>query len=751
MQNLIQPWYTGVPAFLAQKARWIVWKAVKRTKEDGTEKIDKVPYCPLTGRKGGIDQRESWVTLEKAFQIYVLGGYSGVGYVFDADDGLFAIDLDKCLSPEGVTRFAETIVNTLNTYTEVSVSGTGLHVIGVGALPGKGRVDHSKGIECYNTGRYFAITGKVFGGHAQVEHRGDEVKQVYESCWGKDSTREVKADNLVLDDTAPLIDLDDLPVSKATLELIRSGDGIEMHDNDRSKALFHVCHELVVAGINKETILHILTDKTNYLSGAALDRRGGSIRSAKEWLWKYTLGVVVKKVEEDRKAFTEEVTEKVKQDIPFEKNNHERNANLVMKHVVPVVRVNERYLYYTGECWKPVSTEIIEGKVQKAMSGKGFPLSTINNTLTTLRRFSTREHFDRNQDIINLQNGAISLSGWDTNKIDLSLLLHDKKHNAIGITKYEYDPYADCPLFKKFLHETMCGDQESIDFLLQFLGYLLVPNLIRFQTILYLVGATGSGKSTFIKIAQALVGEENTVGTSFNDLAGDHGLTLLEDKQLVVIPDAHQVEKSKINRVKETLLNITTGDTVTINPKGRDAYSTVLPGRIIMAANEPPRFADEYGALMRRYKIIHFMKSFVGAEDVNLEDKLRKELPGIFNLAIKYLIKLGKQGRFVEPMRSQLKREEIHMVQQSLNYFSKTFVIHTKNDDDRVEKSVMYDCYLHFMNETSQKAVDSKRFGRRLKDEIQGIKEGRLLVAGGRAKAWIGVKINTEKLENFDV
>lgn len=753
MSKLIQPLFNGVPAFLAQKKRWIVWKAVQRTRTDGTTKIDKVPYSAKSRKKGGIDHSDEWVTFAQAYEAYALHGFDGVGFVFTGQDDLFGVDLDKCVLPDGSLKpFAETVMNTLQTYTEVSVSGTGLHIIGRGKLPGKGRTDHKEGIEVYCDGRFFTISGKCLK-YSTVEERQKEIQVVYDRYWGGERFEGHKADKLVWDDTATVKELSSLPVTDYIKDLIASGTNLGDFDNDRSKALWHVTYDLVTAGVNKETILTILSDSRYVLAQAALDRRGG-VASAREWLWVYTVGVVMQAVEEERKLFDEvepPTEEKKVEKIPFEKNKHERNANLFRNHVIPVVRVNGRYLYYTGKYWKPAADEWIEGKVHRAMAGRDFPMSTINNTITTLKRFTTVDRFEQSKNIINFQNGAISLAGYETGEINMTLIPHDKKHQAIGIADYDYDPKADCPTFRQFLHDVTNGDQESINLFLEYLGMLMVPGLNKFQVALYLVGASGSGKSTFINVARMLIGETNTVGTSFSNLAGDHGLLVLQFATLGVIADAHQAETTKIGRVKETLLNIISGDPVTINPKGKDEFSTILPARFIMAANEPPRFSDEFGALMRRYLIVHFRKSFVGAEDFDLMGKLKGELPGIFNWVIREgLIPLMKRGRFVEPAASRSKRDEISMIQGSTSFFLKTFVKHTKDPDHRIEKSALYDYYLQYMNEINLKPVDNCRFSRRVKDEIPDIKDGRMLVTEGRGKAWLGIKVDTKKLADFD-
>lgn len=92
-------------------------------------------------------------------------GLDGIGFMFSVSDPYTGIDLDKCLNAETgeLEPWAQRCVDLFNSYTEITPSGKGLHIIIRGKLPGKGR---KKGkFEVYDRGRFFTFTGNVFDGN----------------------------------------------------------------------------------------------------------------------------------------------------------------------------------------------------------------------------------------------------------------------------------------------------------------------------------------------------------------------------------------------------------------------------------------------------------------------------------------------------------------------------------------------------------------------------------------------------------
>jgi primase-polymerase (primpol)-like protein len=150
-----------IPDDLKRLPQWLLWKAEPR---DG--RISKVPYR-LDGRRASSTTPSDWTSFDRAYNTYISPGpgqtYSGVGFVFAPNGGIVGVDLDHCVGSDGtITPWAQRIVQALNSYAELSISGTGIHIICRGSLPdGKG---HRKGrLEMYDRGRYFTMSGHVYG------------------------------------------------------------------------------------------------------------------------------------------------------------------------------------------------------------------------------------------------------------------------------------------------------------------------------------------------------------------------------------------------------------------------------------------------------------------------------------------------------------------------------------------------------------------------------------------------------------
>ncbi len=155
--------FSAVPKELCERPQWVVWRL-----EDRDGKPTKVPYCAGTGRHASSADAATWVPYDDAVRAAMNGTYSGIGFVLSKDDPYTGIDLDHVRDPVTgeVDPVAMRIVERLNSYTEVSQSGTGLHVLVQATLPGPGRRTRLVGalrddaqIEMYDSGRYFVMTG----------------------------------------------------------------------------------------------------------------------------------------------------------------------------------------------------------------------------------------------------------------------------------------------------------------------------------------------------------------------------------------------------------------------------------------------------------------------------------------------------------------------------------------------------------------------------------------------------------------
>ena len=350
--GLIPPNLEAVPEELQQYRQWVVWKAVEKTKRDGSVKVTKVPHNPKTGKPASSNRPETWGTFDDACEALLMDGYTGVGFVFTADDPFVGVDLDNCFDESGNLRDdARRAVDELQSFTEKSPSGKGLHIICKGELPGAGHCDNKAGREMYQEGRFFTITADVVEGLGTVKAGGAALKALYSDWFGQSASNDAShtVGDLDWDDDAPRVSLDDMPIGEGWKALVRDGEGLDKFTDsagspDRSTALLAVCEEMVSAGLNAESILAVLTDKEHFLAGAALDRRGGNPESAKQWLWKYTLAKVLAESRGLADEFEDLPPLERKERAPVRRGFRFVSGDELIANITPVQWLVERYI-----------------------------------------------------------------------------------------------------------------------------------------------------------------------------------------------------------------------------------------------------------------------------------------------------------------------------------------------------------------------------------------------------------------------
>jgi putative DNA primase/helicase len=147
----------SIPRELNVRPQWVVWKAVG-------DKPDKIPYSARTGRRASSTDLLTWSTFQEALKAYENCDFAGLGFVFSSADPYTGIDLDNCVDADGeIAGWALEIVRYFDSYTELSATGSGLHIIVRGEVPNRRKGE----VEVYSSKRFFTVTGHV------VEVSGD--------------------------------------------------------------------------------------------------------------------------------------------------------------------------------------------------------------------------------------------------------------------------------------------------------------------------------------------------------------------------------------------------------------------------------------------------------------------------------------------------------------------------------------------------------------------------------------------------
>lgn len=326
------------------------------------------------------------------------------------------------------------------------------------------------------------------------------------------------------------------------------------------------------------------------------------------------------------------------------------------------------FMMYDGKRWvddveglaakasaKDLSDALIKYAVTVDNDGKYLkevaPLCNIRNRNNMLQDskdiyYFTNEELDRNDYLLNLQNGTLDLS-----ENEPKFLEHNPDMLLSKICNVEYDPAADCSEWKNFLLEIMQGDTEKITYLQKIAGLSLTGNTEQ-ETCFILYGSTTrNGKSTLCETLLYLL--------------GDYGLTMkpetlaikqnLDSRQasgdiarLAGCRFCNASEPPKRMLFDTALLKSLLGrDSITARHLHQREFSFIPKFKLVINTNFLPTIVDDTVFSSGRINVISFDRHFEPHEqDKHLKEKLRSssELSGILNWCIEGLRLYRKQG-----------------------------------------------------------------------------------------------------------
>jgi primase-polymerase (primpol)-like protein len=166
--------FYNIPDDMKHYRQFVCWKYQQR---EGSEKPTKVPCCPETHKYASIKDPTTWASFEQAVAAVQTRQYSGIGFVLTKNDPYTFIDLDDTSDPV-LCASQQRIYQEFSSYSEVSPSGKGLHIIVEGYVP-TGRRRNS--VEVYSTDRYMTMTGNVYGYGKEIEPRQELLTQLWSS------------------------------------------------------------------------------------------------------------------------------------------------------------------------------------------------------------------------------------------------------------------------------------------------------------------------------------------------------------------------------------------------------------------------------------------------------------------------------------------------------------------------------------------------------------------------------------------
>ena len=208
------------------------------------------------------------------------------------------------------------------------------------------------------------------------------------------------------------------------------------------------------------------------------------------------------------------------------------------------------------------------------------------------------------------------------------------------ITKFvgcEFDPFAQCPMWEAFLLQVFQGDQDLIDYLQQWVGYSLSGSIAE-QQILFAYGLGANGKSVLFSVLTEMFGTYAvTAPVETFMLNGNEGpksflLARLAGARLVLANETADGQRLAENTIKE----LTGGEVIAAAHKYGHVFEYRPSFKIAIVGNHKPVIRGTDTGIWRRLHMLPFNRSFTAQQqDPNLVKKLKSELSGILNWAIK--------------------------------------------------------------------------------------------------------------------
>jgi putative DNA primase/helicase len=753
--------FNDIPAELKALPQWILWKSEKRN-----NKPTKVPY-QANGEMAQANNRRTWSTFATAVKFYLEGGYDGIGFVFSRQDNYIGIDIDKCVSDGKTNAFATEVIDMLDSYTEFSPSGKGIHIIVKGNLPqnviGTGRKNTQHGLEIYAHGRYFTFTGNKENSN-EIYDRTDELAEVFEQYFD-DSDIQGRI-NLAE------FEKDEIKVSNDTLweRIFRSKNGDEIRslfngnliNSDHSASDLALCNHLAFwtgkSATRMDTMFResgLMRDKWDVIH----------FRDTNETYGERTIATAISStattILDNKEQFAEfsfdfhNVDEEVVEEKPKKKfrltelGNAERIA-YEYGHVIKYVS-DMGWLIWDGKRWKIDTKKEIERITNKVLRGlyksddeaetkwarmcerRNIRMNSIKDLMPLVP--GERESFDRHKYLLNVENGIVNLK---TGKLQA----HDRELSLTKITNVAFDENAKCPEWLSFLEQIFQGDKELIEYMQRLIGYSLTGEITE-QIMVFLIGGGSNGKSTFINTTKDLMGEYGKQAKSDTFIKKKETGANNDIARLVGARFVSAIESEDGEQLSEAFVKQITGGEPVLARFLRQEYFEFTPEfKVFFTTNHKPVIKGVDEGIWRRVRLVPFNLQLPKEKrDKKLPEKLSLEMPGILNWALEGCLKWLQTG--LNDPKTVMKatndyKEDMDILGPFL--YERCYI----GVNQKISAKEIYEVYSNWCFQNGEFALKNRAFYRAL--ETKGFKKER---GAGNKFFILGVTLQERKVSHI--
>ena len=666
----------GIPVFLTQLPHWLHWAATEE-KDDG--RFNKVPVG-TSGFNINAHDPKHWKTFADVVSSFNPFVHSGIAIDLTGqkvtDEGtqqqvyLIGVDLDRCVSgfnSDGspiLTAHAQEVVGALDSYWEISPSGTGIRgfFYADAKVPGKNK----GGAEIYSEGRFLTVTG----------HGGGEIRKLEQA--------DVKALLSLLFGATGATNLPVQTKAQAGRGLVGNGmlgHLIGLKETSEAVAKFEEALGVIPPTVDRDTWVKII------LSGKA---HGFQCAEQKLRDWSEAAGPYDK--ESNRMGYDASAFNKVWMCEPrhishrtlyFIAKQYQEGSDqptygdtLNGKRFADLHRGTLMFCYPRGKwlrfnrlrwVWcsdseplqaaKATATDLLQQAVEVfqndpqgtdakkalAQAKDAFNLKRLQAMITCAAsepgmHVGEMSDLDNDKLLLGCMNGVIDLRTGD-------LLFPSPEQLITKAVVSEYDPEACCPRWEKFLRDVTLGDADTVDYLQKMAGYFLTGEVGE-EVLHFFHGFGRNGKSVFANVLTRLLGDyvltapaemlmRRDKGAATNDVARLVGIRLL------------MANETRNGQAFDDLMLKTLVSTERMSARFlyQEFFDFWPTHKILIRGNHKPLIADETDGAWRRVRLVPFdLRLSEDEVDPRLEAKLMDEAAGILAWAVRGCIAWQSEG-----------------------------------------------------------------------------------------------------------
>ena len=753
--------YQNIPQELRNFKQWglfeLKWVEARK-------KNTKIPINPYDGSAGKSNDPNTWSDFDTAMRaLNDVERADGLAFYFA--NGYVGLDIDHIDSNLEDWRAGDNDPNNLvnkfqdltdNTYMEVSQSGTGIHAIFKGKIPGKRR--RKGNYEMYQTGRFFALTGNNIIPDPTIKSMSDdEMKTLYEFLFGKDNIVQLHSES---DNITP-VDLSVAEIIKRAENSAKTGTRFTMFMKGGWEQFYASHSEADMAFANDLAFwtgrdFHKMDTifRNSSLMREKFDEKHGAVT--------YGTSLLNKAINETQNIYNPESDsqdsessytfsfneDKTKKIMPRSWDDQGRGLRMrdQFATVLKFNAVDKKWFFFNGSYWQEdignqrveLAAERVANSIKKEKPELSFSTKTDEDKamnewykfqkdsrshmakmhmIDEFKKYVIVKHgeFDKEDMLLNTESGYVDLSSGELHDHDI-----DKKFSHQTVA--EYSDNVDAPLWEKFLNQIFNNDEELIHYVQKAIGYSFTGSVDE-QCLFILNGRGRNGKSVFSNVVsdvagnyakqmnvQTIVAKKNQSGSANSDIAR------LEGARIVTSSELNEGDRFDESLVKQ----LTGGDKILARFLYGSEFEYKPKFKIWMATNHLPIIRGTDDGIWRRIKIIPFNIQIPKEKvDKKLEYKLKAEYTGILNWIVQGAIMWQQEG--LEDPEAVTKVIETYRAEMDpLDAFLEECC--TTGQNYSIKAREMYDAYHEWAKESEEYKMSMTKFGREMSKKLLRVK-----------------------------